>query len=175
MRKRETRKPFAWTNDSELDKITALNKKINEGATLESLRRDFERQEKTVEVKEAELKKSEADLKAFHELKEKIEIVFEGKRSSLFTRQQAEETLRKHSSITQSNYKNIETLINNEMDNISKVSSELEAEQKKLKDAADTYSLAEKVFGGTYVQGLVAEERERRESKFVPNGLKNAN
>ena len=175
MRKRETQKPFSWTNDSELDKITALNKKINEGATLESLRRDFERQEKIVGDKEAELKKSEADLKAFHELKEKIEIVFEDKHSQIFTRQQAEETLRKHSSITRSNYKNIDVLINREMENVSRKSSELEAEQRKLKEAADTYSLAEKVFGGTYVQGLVADERERRESNFVPNGLKSAN
>lgn len=32
--------------------------------------------------------------------------------------------------------------------------------------------MAEKVFGGTYVQSLVGEERERRESKFIPNGLR---
>jgi hypothetical protein len=175
MRKRETQKHFAWTNDVELDKITALNKKINAGATLESLKRDFERQEKIVEEKEMQLKKSETDLKAFYELKEKIEIVFEGKHSELFTRYQAEETLKKYSAITKSNYRNIETLINNELQNVTKFESELEIERKKLKETADTYSVAEKIFGGTYVQGLVAEERERRESNFIPNGIKNAN
>ena len=175
MKKREAKKPFAWTNDSELDKLTALNKKINAGANLESLKREFEHQEKIVAEKTAALEKAEADLKAFYELKEKIEIVFEGKQSKLFTRQQAEETLKKHPNITQSNYRNIETLINNETENVARAEAESETESKKLKEAADIYSAAEKVFGGTYVQALVAEERERREANFVPNGLKNAN
>ena len=41
-----------------------------------------------------------------------------------------------------------------------------------MKKSADIFSMAEKVFGGTYVQSLVGEEREKRESEFIPNGLK---
>ena len=33
----------------------------------------------------------------------------------------------------------------------------------------------EKVFGGTYVQFLAAEERQRRETQYLPNGIKFAN
>lgn len=175
MRKREAKKPFAWTNDSELDKITALNKKINAGANLENLKNEFMRQEKIVEERESALQKTESDLKAFYELKEKIEIVFEGKKSDLFTLQQAQQTLQKRSSITQFNYRNIDILINNELENLKKAKSELSVEREKLTEAANIFSTAEKVMGGTYVQTLVAEERERRESKYIPNGLKNAN
>lgn len=103
MYRREKQKPFSWTNDSELDKIIALNNKINSGATLESLRNDFENYEKSVSEKEKIFEKSKADLKSFFELKEKIEIVFENKKSEIFTREQAEQTLKKYPDIGISN------------------------------------------------------------------------
>ena len=33
----------------------------------------------------------------------------------------------------------------------------------------------EKVFGGAYVQSLATEERQRRETQYLPNGIKFAN
>lgn len=174
LRKRDKQKPFSWKNDSELDKLLLLNQKINNGATLESLREDFEKQEEKCNSLTEERKKAETDLKAFYALKEKIEIVFEGKDSRIFTKQQAESDLMRHPNITKSNYKNIDVLINNEVLNIKKVDSELSSEQQKLKETADLYSAAEKIFGGTYVQSLVADEKERRESKYIPNGLKDS-
>ena len=80
----------------------------------------------------------------------------------------------RHPNITELNYKNIDILIDNEISNLKKVESELSSEQQKLKECADLYSAAEKIFGGTYVQSLVADERERRESKYVSNGLKDS-
>ena len=70
------------------------------------------------------------------------------------------------------NYKNIEKLINDETENIRQAEKNLEAEKEKLRQSADIFSVAEKVFGGTYVQSLVHEEREHQESEFIPNGLK---
>ena len=172
MRKRNKQKPFSWNNDSELDKIIALNNKINSGATLESLHKDFEDTENAVAEKEKILDKAKSDLKTFYELKEKIEIIFEGKTSEVFTRQQAEQTLKKYPNINNFNYKNVETLINNETENVHHAEKSLEAEKEKLKESAEIFSMAEKVFGGTYVQSLVGAERERKESEFMPNGLK---
>ncbi len=172
MRKRNKQKPFSWNNDSELDKIIALNNKINSGATLESLHKDFEDTENAVAEKEKILDKAKSDLKTFYELKEKIEIIFEGKTSEVFTRQQAEQTLKKYPNINNFNYKNVETLINNETENVHHAEKSLEAEKEKLKESAEIFSMAEKVFGGTYVQSLVGAERERKESEFIPNGLK---
>lgn len=41
-----------------------------------------------------------------------------------------------------------------------------------LQDASDTLAVAEKIMGGTYVQSLVGDERQRREAKYIPNELK---
>lgn len=174
MKRREKSKPFSWNNDSQLDKIIALNNKINSGATLETLRKDFESAEKTVDEKEKILNKAKSDLKTFYELKEKIEIIFENKKSEVFTKEQAEQSLKKYPHINSFNYHNIEKLINNETENVHQTEKNLETEKENLKETAEIFSMAEKVFGGTYVQSLVGEERERRESKFIPNGLKNA-
>lgn len=172
MRKREPKKPFAWTNDSELDKITALNEKINAGATLDTLRNDFELLEQSVSEKENALEKAKADLKSFYDLKEKIEIVFEGKQSEIFTLQQAEHTLKQYGNINQSNYRNIEILIGTETENVANAEAALADEKKKLEEAAAIFTTAEKIMGGTYVQSLIGAERERRESNFVQNGIK---
>ena len=174
MRKRNQKKPFSWTNDSELDRIMMLNQKINSGATLESLRNEFEKCEQIVSAKEQAFEKSKKDLKAFYELKEKIEIVFEGKHSDIFTMQQARETLQHYPTITANNYRNIENLIRTETENLKKLETDLNSEREKLKQADEIFVMAEKVMGGTYVQSLVAEERERRESQLIPNGLKSA-
>ena len=174
VRKREQQKPFSWTNDAELDKLTALNQKINSGATLESLKRDFESAEITATEKEKELEKSKSDLKTFYELKEKLEILFEGKNSGVFTREQAEQTLRHYPSINKNNYHNVKILINNETENVRKAEAEFDSAQKKLKESSDIMSVAEKVMGGTYVQSLVGEEHERREANYLPNGIKPA-
>lgn len=174
MKRREKNKPFSWNNDSELDRILELNSKINSGATLETLRKDFENAENAVTEKEKILDKAKSDLKTFYELKEKIEIIFENKKSGVFTIQQAAETLKKYQNINSFNYHNVDILINNETENVRQAEKNLETEKEKLKETAEIFSMAEKVFGGTYVQSLVGEERERKESEIIPNGLKNA-
>lgn len=174
MRKRETCKPFSWTNDSELDKLMLLNQKINDGATLETMRRDFEMQEQAVAEKEKMLEKAQTDLKSFYELQEKIAIVFEGKKSDVYTYQQAEQALQQYPAINKNNYRNIEILIQNETENVRKTEKALAGEQDKMKEADKLLTAAEKVMGGTYVQSLVGAERDRREAKYVPNGFKPA-
>lgn len=174
MRRHDARKPYAWTNDAELDKLLALNKKINEGATLESLRKDFEMQEQKVSEMDAVIQKQQSDLKSFHELKEKIEIVFEGKHSKIFSPEQARAALQSLPNITKNNYRNIYDLIETETANLKKAEEDLSHETETLKAASELVATAEKVIGGTYVQTLVGEEQQRREAKYVPNGLKNA-
>ncbi len=118
---------------------------------------------------------SVSDFKFFHNcVKCYWQNHFEDKKSDVFTRQQAEQTLKKYSHINSFNYKNIEILINNETENVHQAQKSLETEKEKLKESAEIFSMAEKVFGGTYVQSLVGAERERRESEFIPNGLKKA-
>ena len=172
MRKREQQKPYAWTNDAELDRLLLLNRKINEGATIETLRRDFSVQEQKVSELDAAMQKQKLDLKSYYELKEQIEIVFEGKRSVVFTPEQARTTLKHYPNITQDNYKNIDDLIAAETKSLRRHEQELAAETDALRTASELVTAMERVMGGTFVQTLVEEEQRRRETNYIPNGLK---
>lgn len=174
IRKKDKQKHFSWTNDIEIDKLIKLNNKVNSGATIDNLKADFEESEKTVSEKEKNLYKAKEDLAAYLELKEKIEIVFENKQSTLYSKQQAEATIGLYPNITEKNYQNVDKLINNTNDKILKFSKELLTEKEKLKEASENFSIAEKILGGTYVQHLIGEERQRRESNYIPNGLKSS-
>jgi hypothetical protein len=125
MRKVRKSKPFAWENCAELDRLAELNRKINAGATIASLRSDFVSAEKSVI--------------------EHTDTLARMKQS-------------RH--IYSSSIPEIETA--------------LAGERQRLKEISDTLTLAEKVMGGTYVQSLVNEEKQRLQSEFIPNGLKSA-
>ncbi|MDE5752949.1 MAG: plasmid recombination protein [Oscillospiraceae bacterium] len=174
MRKRDVEKPFSWTNDSELDKILELNQKINSGATLKTLRKEFSDLEKSISEKEKQAEKTKSDLKSFYDLKEQIQIIFEGKKSKIFSLEQARQALQTYPNITQENYHNVDILIDSETETLQKEEADYQAEKEKLEKADKILSMAEKVMGGTYVQSLVSAERDRKESKYVPNGLKPA-
>ena len=174
MRKRNQRKPYAWTNDKEVDKLLLLNQKINSGMTRESLKQELEQQQISVSEKEKAVEKSKADLKTFYDLKEQIAVVYEGRESKIFSREQAERTLQHYPTINKSNYQNIEILIRNELENIEKLEKALLPEREQLKTTSELLAMTDRVMGGTYVQSLVGEERERRESDYIPNGLKPA-
>ena len=53
--------PFSWLNDEELDKLLLLNRKINAGETIESMKKELE--EKELELKEKNAAAEEALLK----------------------------------------------------------------------------------------------------------------
>ena len=48
IRKKNPNRVLSWVNDAELDRLTALNEKINQGATLDSLRADMAEKEEAV-------------------------------------------------------------------------------------------------------------------------------
>ena len=175
MRKSNPQKPYAWTNDAELDSLLALNKRINDGASLDTLRKDFAEKEKAAADAESKLRAEEKDLREFYDLKEKLLIVYEGKPSTLFTREQAAIALKSYPSINGTNYRNVDALIANQEETVRKATADYEQKQRELAESSDTLATAEKVFGGTFVQSLGVEERRRRENQFVPNGMKYSN
>ena len=164
MNKLNSKKPFTWTNDKELDRLTALNAKINSGATLESIRDEFHAAEQNLSEKENVFSKAKKDLVSY----------YEGKTSDKFTRDQALQTLSKFPSINEKNYGKINTLIENQRKALSAAEINVKAARSELATAADSYSTMEKIMGGTYVQSLAAAERDRREADIIPNGLKNS-
>lgn len=173
LKKRNPKRPFGWTNDKELDKLTALNAQINSGVTLDSLKQNFESSEEKVNNLINKIEASKADLKYFTDLKENIEIVFEGKSSDSVKISESKKILSsfKDFEITKENYKNIDVLIYNEVSNLKQLNTELTQQQSHLKKDAEYYEFAKKVAGGTYVQSLVHDEKIRRLSDYVPKGF----
>lgn len=172
MNKVNDRKPFMWTNDKELDKLTALNAKINSGATLDTVRNDFHNAEQNSFEKENEFNKAKKDLVSYYELKEKISIVYDGKSSEKFTREQALQTISKFPSINETNYTKVDALIEKQKDTVRAAQQKMNDAKAELDNAAELYATMEKIIGGTYVQSLAAAERERREADIIPNGLR---
>lgn len=170
MHRKDSANHFSWTNDAELDKMLQLNRRINEGATLESLRADFAKQEQIVTKCEKDVQSSQHDLEAFLTLKEQIGVVFEGKQSLKFTQEQAREALREFPQITSQNYQNIDKLVQTETEHLQQAQDALKTETNRLKEASDLVTTMERVLAGTYVQYLFKEEQQRRESDFIPNG-----
>lgn len=136
---------------------------------------DFTEKEKAAAAAENKLRSEEKDLQSFYDLKEKLLIVYESKPSRLFTREQAMASLKSYPSITPENYKNVDALIASQEESVRTAAADYEQKQKDLAESSDTLATAEKVFGGTYVQSLAAEERQRRETQYIPNGMKFAN
>lgn len=120
IRKKNPSHILTWQNDAELDKLTALNAKINEGATLNSLRSDLAEKEEVVR----RIEKTQDDYDGSDE----------------------------------------ETIV--------KLNASLLLAEKELREAADLLTTAEQVLGGTFLQTVADEERNRKESKYVPNGTK---
>ena len=55
---------------------------------------------------------------------------------------------------------------------IMKLNAVLIHAEHELRDAAELLTIAEQVLGGTYLQTIGDAERNRRESDFIPNGIK---
>lgn len=173
MKKINSKKPYTWNNDKELDKIFELNKILDTNTTLENLKDEFEIDDKIFKAKQETYLQAKDDLSAFLELKHHIEIIFENKIVAPEEKIKAEKALALHQNINKSNYKNINNLVASETENLQKIEHELNILQEKLSKSAEAFSLAEKIANGTYVQELVQKERDNREAKYVPNGLKN--
>ena len=167
MRRSNAKKPYAWTNDAALDWLLALNKKINAGATLDSLRQEFAAQEQKVSGLDAAVQEQKAALRSYLELKEKIGVVFEGKPSSIFSPEQARSDLRRIPNITENNFRNIDKLLDSETEHLRKLERDLATETETLRTASELVTAMEQVIGGTFVQELVAEDQKQRETPFL--------
>ena len=159
------KKPFSWTNDSQLAKLSALNKKLSTGVTLEKLNEQFASQEKIVAEKEKNIADLKSELVFFKDLYSKGKRCFENN-DNLKNLEKDFKVLSAHN-ITANNYRKIEQLIHQNEIEIAKAENELTAESQKLKSDSDILIAAKKIVGGTYVQALIEAEKERRHAEFT--------
>lgn len=170
MKRKDSSKPLSWKNDPELDALLLLNRKIHEGATLASIRTDFENKEQTVASLREQLEQSQRDLKTFTVLQEKCEIVFNGYHSPNFTLQQAKKSMKYHPLIHADNWERVYLLVAQEKQAYEDLQKQLAVAERELKAAADLVGTAERVFGKTFVQDIIDRDGYQKAAKYLPNG-----
>jgi hypothetical protein len=168
MKKIKKKKPFSWTNDIELDKLSALNKKIQSGATLESLKNNFVDLENSVSKKQEKLETLQKEMRYFTNLYNSAVDYFVNGNTTKVTQSHLD-VFAKHR-INKSNYERLDGLAKGNSDEINALENELHTDREKLKESSSLLTTMEKVVGGTYVQSLIDDERNRRQSDLIPSG-----
>lgn len=170
IRIKDKAQPYSWLNDQELDKLLALNNMLNKGMDAAAIRQKAESLEADAQKKGAELERAENDLRQYLEMKEKIEIVFE-KKTGAFTLEQAKAAVRMYPDINESNYRNIDKVVEPAQEKVQRLSAEHQAKRAELKQVTDALSVMERATNHTFVQHLVAEQRRIAASELLMNGI----
>jgi hypothetical protein len=167
VRKKNPKQPFTWINDAELEQLAALNRKINAGANLVSLRNDLANSEKEIAEIEKNLNQAKSDLKFFTDLYNAAVRYYENRGSD-----RRDYELLTNKKITAENYKRIFILIDNENVEIPKLEQSLTEVQAKQKDTSELLTTFERIMSMTHVDNLVIAEKDRRQSAVIGNGVK---
>ncbi|MBR5180266.1 MAG: plasmid recombination protein [Lachnospiraceae bacterium] len=164
-------KPFTWTNDEELDKLLLLNKKISEGETIESMKKEFELKE--LDYKEKDKAADEA-MKKYQRLvrgKEAFSVLYEGKESKYISKEQAEKFREAFPHITENNYIELFAFTDQAKQDFDVAKSIAKEAEQELRSLSGAIAIAEQVDAGTYVQELVSKENIHRNADHLPNGV----
>lgn len=169
--KKHQQQPFSWSNDAELDKLLTLNKKINEGATIQSMKEEFEITEKELQEKYAELDEAKTKAQRILEGKEAFEVIYENKNSDLISKDRAALFQERYPNINAKNYHMTKILAEEATESLEAIKNEVAELEKKVRNLGVAVTIAEQVRAGTYVQELVSNENIRRAADKIPNGL----
>lgn len=170
LRRIDKTKPIMWKNDPEMDALLRLNKLINDGMTLASIRKEFADREQAVVHLREEHEKSRSDLKTYIVLKEKCEIVFGLRYSEKYTHEQAAATLKGYPSINAENWKRVYNLVADQKKVVEDLQSKIAQAETELKEAAELAGTAERVFGTTFVQDAIRRCNCEDVGEYLPNG-----
>ena len=169
--KKITHQPFSWTNDEELDKLLLLNRKINAGETIESMKKELE--EKELELKEKNAAAEEALLK-YQRLfrgQEAFLVLYEGKDSSFISIEQAERFREAYPNITENNYVEVFKFTEQAKSDLDAAKNAVKEAEQELRSLGGAIAIAAQVQAGTYVQELVSKENIHRNADILPNGV----
>ena len=169
--KKFKQQPFSWTNDAELDKLLLLNKKINQGVNIQSMKEDFEKSEKKLQEKNAALDEAMKKVKRISEGREAFEVLFENKESSTISKEQAALYQKRYPNINANNYRLTKEMAEQAEREFEEIKREVKEIEKEVRDLGGAVSIAEQVKAGTYVQELVSKENIHRNADKLPNGV----
>ena len=169
--KKFKQQPFSWTNDAELDKLLLLNKKINQGVSIQTMKEDFEKSEKKLQEKNAALDEAMKKVKRISEGREAFEVLFENKESSTISKEQAALYQKRYTNINANNYHLTKEMAEQAERELEEIKREVKELEKEVRDLGGAVSIAEQVKAGTYVQELVSKENIHRNADKLPNGV----
>jgi len=170
-RKKFKQQPFSWTNDAELDKLLILNRKINQGATIQSMKQDFENLEQKLKEKNESAVEVQKKVQRLSRGQEAFEVLYEGKKSETISLEEAQLYQKRYPNINENTYHQTKELADAARQEQSLLKKEINELEKEIRELSSAISVAEQVRAGTYVQELVSSENIRRNADVLPNGV----
>ena len=170
-RKKFKQQPFSWTNDAELDKLLILNKKINQGATIQSMKQDFENLEQKLKEKNESAVEVQKKVQRLSRGQEAFEVLYEGKKSETISLEEAQLYQKRYPNINANTYHQTKELADTARQEQAVLKNEINELEKEIRELSSAISVAEQVRAGTYVQELVSSENIRRNADVLPNGV----
>ena len=170
-RKKFNQQPFSWTNDAELDKLLMLNKKINQGATIESMKADFAKLEQQLKEKSEAAAEAQKKVQRLSKGQEAFEVLYEGKKSDKITLEEAQMYQKRYPNINANTYRQAIEIVDEARREHDSINDEVKEIEKEIRELSGAISIAEQVRAGTYVQELVSKENIHRNADVLPNGV----
>jgi predicted nucleic acid-binding Zn-ribbon protein len=163
--------PFTFINDVELDRLANLNKKINDGISIQSLRNDLANSERAITQMENRIDSLRNPAGFDKDLFEVAERWYD---SPPYKRNQDDVYILERHEYTSEKYFNQKSRITDNEKEIAKIEKSISDEREKIKSTTETLTAFEDIFSMTYVQKLLETEQSRKQAKKIGNGIKSA-
>ena len=98
-------------------------------------------------------------------------MVFEGKKSDVFSIEQARAAVRKYPNITEENYRNIDNVVEPAREKVRQLAEEHQKLRDKLKEVTDALSIIEHAANHTFVDHLAENQQRIEASEILMNGI----
>jgi hypothetical protein len=170
-RKRNPKQPFTFVNDAELDRLAALNKRINEGATIASLQNELADSERAIVQMGNRIEQLRNNAIPDKNLFKVAERWYD---SPPYKRNRDDVEILERYEYTSDKYYSQKRAIADNETVIVDVEKSISAERNKIKTTTETLTAFEELISMTYVQKLLNAEKDRRQSKVIGNGVKSA-
>jgi hypothetical protein len=144
--------------------LAALNRKINQGVTITSLRNELAKLEKNIAHNEAYLENVRGDLGILPGRLQREATDYYGRGIK-----SADKVLLDEFGVTRENYENASACI---AERLSEAEGYISNDRAKIKDTAETLTAFERIMSLTYVDNLAMMEHDKRQAKRVGNGIK---
>lgn len=174
MNKVNKNKHFSWENDAVLDNLASINKRINEGATIDTFRNECTDINSEIQEAEKAIDIAKKNLEMYSKMHTCARIIYGNREATDKNYEIAKQVMELHPEVTKDNYMLMPQAMKTENERINDMEKKLNSTRALLKEKSATLSTVEKIMGETYIQSLMENEFLKKASEFVPNGLINS-